>query len=1445
MLIIAHVLISGLFLFFAGYGIINIAAHVSKKKPIEHFYLLSPVIGYVFSQLLFFYFYKVSEDSRLSVILTLSTITLINVLYFVYACIRHYFHINQIVNYLRKINFKLLLVLFIIFLLASWQYLLLGEGHYYHSGNEDFFEGIDGGLAYIKNTPLKFIFFDAQLAHVNFHAVIRYQYSSQAFWRLFLGVGGVDAFFLQSIINLILTALSTYWLTLVVFKSTQKAALFAAFMSISMSFYFVTFMTGHIGSMIYCSVAPALLGLTILLLKREIGWIWIIPIFLLYNFVQESYPGPIYYLIIPLIIFFLNNQLSKRYNIWEKIYSFFGISFHTSTKEKLKKLNYFRLSAFLILGAGIMVIASLWLWDALRWYRTDSLLRYNESWKITLYKEMFMVFWGIYPPGSTGTVSILPLFISNEIVNTAALIIALLISSLLLIAAVKSATKGNRQYLLIYMLCFIPYAIVMRYFWGSSYYFYKFLYIHLFLIVIIFSIWIFESVANYKGFKKKILFLGVLVLVIFNITWDVFLGFDFVTRPYHKKSEIKDFFNNVPRTILDSTYLDIPNETNKLAFIRIFRDQGINTQSNPTSKNTVYHFKVKSIQNSTHNSAENNPIVYENSLLSIEKINKHNFMKLNTPYSYEPFNIKGVNINWFGNSYSIAKYKYNSEVEGLVNYIKSKNIAAETYIDIRNTDMNKLVYRTAEENNIHLQNDPEKSEWFVRVLDTGHFTFENLEEGSIYQKSKAEYSEWKNDIYDLVFIPFKERIPSVQKKEIMRKPFLIDVYDFNSLFSFIKSNGGRVFIDIPPGEYWHRYLKSSLIANGIEVTNDPNETTLFFRILLTYPYDKFNFYTIKNSEEELIGYPKQPDNFIEKGFNIALVKIPKKGRSFVSPDYDKFIDYKKIAEGKNPDFSLLIENVTEKAKFLRLIIEPGPSLDFKDFVLKISSNSNKLKRYKVSPNNSLIDIDLNDFATDVKDSTLNLNFEAENVVGRSLMPLEERFLNYAVFALELTAEVQSYSPFLLKAMNHKPVKAKTIIERIFGVKDFSDIINKKDSAGVFIGKGWYQLEEYNKELFRWAGDQTSEIVLNDFRDKLQSVKLDLEPGPSCGGKPLILNAYIQNDFVGKYIVSGRQEINIPIAKKEYGSNQNQIILRLESENDNHRIGSDPRILKYRVFNIALKEKGATDILSPELAHGIDIGSGWYPYEKFNNETFRWAGNDEANLILNAENVSGKKIKMFLEPGPSCAGRPLKLNVLLENKLLGQYSVAGRENIEIQLPDNLRGLKNKKVTLSLRSENDILKISSDPRVLKYRVFTVTLSENSEPDIFAGDQKNNFKILSGWYPYEIYQNQSFRWVGKNPAEIMINKNLVSKNIYFDVEPGPGCGGKELSIDLLVNNKIVKNVKMSSRRTISILLQKEFIKVNEEWSSLKLVPHSENKSIKEDARILNFRVFSISGK
>ncbi len=216
------------------------------------------------------------------------------------------------------------------------------------------------------------------------------------------------------------------------------------------------------------------------------------------------------------------------------------------------------------------------------------------------------------------------------------------------------------------------------------------------------------------------------------------------------------------------------------------------------------------------------------------------------------------------------------------------------------------------------------------------------------------------------------------------------------------------------------------------------------------------------------------------------------------------------------------------------------------------------------------------------------------------------------------------------------------------------------------------------------------------------VRLDLEGGPSFGGKPADLRILGEDGSVlAEAAVLGRRTIEVELPPAP----QRRRVLRLHVEGGGLPIPGDPRILNFRVFrswrpvdtaapaNIAVP----ADIVTP--ADRLHLGGNWHQLESQAGQSFRWVTND-AELLVDAAPDTAAAVRLDLEGGPSFGGKPADLRILGEDgSVLAEAKVLGRRTIDVELPP----APQRRRVLRLHVEGGGLPIPNDPRILNFRIF----------------------------------------------------------------------------------------------------------------------------------------------
>ncbi len=119
--------------------------------------------------------------------------------------------------------------------------------------------------------------------------------------------------------------------------------------------------------------------------------------------------------------------------------------------------------------------------------------------------------------------------------------------------------------------------------------------------------------------------------------------------------------------------------------------------------------------------------------------------------------------------------------------------------------------------------------------------------------------------------------------------------------------------------------------------------------------------------------------------------------------------------------------------------------------------------------------------------------------------------------------------------------------------------------GVFLGDGWFPLEASDGRTFRWAGAD-AEIVVTAPTGAARKLLLEVEPGPGTCGRPLELGIL---DAEGRVILEKTVAYRTAVMANLPQAAGLAVPIKLKARNGGIRAATDPRVLNFRVFDLAL------------------------------------------------------------------------------------------------------------------------------------------------------------------------------------------------------------------------------------------------------------------------------------
>ena len=315
----------------------------------------------------------------------------------------------------------------------------------------------------------------------------------------------------------------------------------------------------------------------------------------------------------------------------------------------------------------------------------------------------------------------------------------------------------------------------------------------------------------------------------------------------------------------------------------------------------------------------------------------------------------------------------------------------------------------------------------------------------------------------------------------------------------------------------------------------------------------------------------------------------------------------------------------------------------------------------------------------------------------------------------------------------------------FRVYEQHDIV--ATDSGIWFGSGWFEVELYTDEHFRWMRDE-AELHLRVPAGG-GTLQLEFEAGPGVGAAPHVLEA-LDGDSrkVAEWSVTGRAVVRLVVPPAASGLQ----VVRLRAPDGGRGVPADLRPMNFRFFRIEwvgasapdgnmlplgdtiqatrstlarMVDAGVRAGVGSALAtpwnvwqsigllrkRGADIfdaggefqtGPGWYHLEKYGPQRFRWASsNVELQVRLNDGSAS---LGLLVEPGPAIGFRPFDLVVTAKGgALLKRARIRGLTYVEFAVP----AAPGEQFTLVLNPENsgtgDAVQFEGDARTMNFRVY----------------------------------------------------------------------------------------------------------------------------------------------
>ncbi|MEQ9009000.1 MAG: hypothetical protein RLP12_14035, partial [Ekhidna sp.] len=523
-------------------------------------------LGFASSNLLFFICYLIIQDAITATVIVVGLMSILNFCRVLTIKLSSSERIK--ISIPNTARFWIPFTLFsITVIFSSTSYLQSGLGAYWHTANEDVFDGLNGRNAYLtenllaaetqldvgvrlggelsqslaRDTGIDEKEIDSDVLKRRYIGSTGFlQYSSLAFYSiLFFIPMGIDAFMLQALLNLGLFSIGVYSCARSIFEQSARSAFLAAIIATLGQFYFATFLNGHVGSMMYNAIVPFLLYGAIRF-EQSSGYTWrtLLLLAILLLFILGAYPFPLPFIATPFLIYL-------------------GIK-----RNKKEVLNIYHLSQRFpillqvllgILGLVLLFILAYWIADPIR----ERALSQFRSWGTILNHVGFLQFWGIWPSQLANTATPLSLLDAQPFVKGVSIVVSLSISAVSCYGCWIFIREKN-GFMLSAIPLFILFFFLMRFPVYDSYYVYKYLYINSWVLYV-------AAVAGFAALftvsKIWVRYLVVLVFLVWagsNSVHNVMAFSQISHKDYNEDFGLYSVLLTAPRALLEQSYIAIP-----------------------------------------------------------------------------------------------------------------------------------------------------------------------------------------------------------------------------------------------------------------------------------------------------------------------------------------------------------------------------------------------------------------------------------------------------------------------------------------------------------------------------------------------------------------------------------------------------------------------------------------------------------------------------------------------------------------------------------------------------------------------------------------------------------------------------------------------------------------------------------------------------------------------
>jgi hypothetical protein len=1141
------------FNWFAGFVVVVLLQSASLYR-IRAIRLTLPVVGYATSNLVWW---------AGTFVLKLSTGTVISIsagiaLAAVWLLARLRFSHRRLWPLLpAKCDWPLVFVMLTVVGFSAWPYMSVGMGNYFLVNETDYFVRVIPSVLVHHQISPEILYAAAGSKTRMLRDLFPLQLSSLTLLQRLLGCTSTDAAALQAIIDLVFTAIGVYWLSRYVFRFRVSPAIAAGVFSVVSQFYYHTYLDGHLGSLMYVSVAPVLFGLCVLALCFDRYRTTVPVIAVLCLFMSSAYPLVLYLL-------FPSLMLAKARLLYlghRKAISALIL--------RVAAVLHLPPRALSLLATIAVLVGALPTYGLVRslFYPNRVSLIFNGYQPMSMVFDRHVLQWffglritqgfgyGFVEPGPNR-------FVDSYNVLSIVFIAALLVS--VAIAGWQYTRITSGSFLSAFLLTFPPISIAFAWFWPFSYLIYKFLYVHYFLIVVAVLAGAHALIRMRWRLLGWTLFVAVAIAAGINVFGTSRTAA--VALNQVREVDLADLNSLVWQLrAAGITRVSLGTSTGLSSSVISY---GLHQAGLSADKAAAAGQPVLTDQRSAITPVAEADIVMRSA--------KGKYVLSNVPALVEAYGgsattvevRRGLPFVWINTSYDYNARQFAKYFDGVERFLKSVSPTPVVFNDLSDGGYYALVQALLDRSGVPHSEDPRACSYFLRLngrIANIAATLEgrnsavvvrvDVESGkrkivpSTYRDDGRQRIVWSNDLFEVVLIPLDYREVSAPEG-----------LDVRSLIDVIRKDNLTVADGISPFEHERLYLEDRLAAAGIRTVPSRKAAT---SVLLCIP----NAILERNSRNGRSILWRASTSFSQtQGYDVVMLDRETADRVTEDEAQDPVWSARRPLRTllwRIKDEPELVVKARQPDRELRLLFETGPSLMESGIVIRAlrADGLRTPMSFRVASPSQIIQIPVDHFALP-GEGTVELTIESDLHLGKPLMPYDDRFLLYRLLGCELASKTD-------------PLYSRSFERKLrIGAMD-KDIVESVPSAVVALGTGWFQRELANGVPFRWMSDG-ADIVLERTNTNPKRLRIIGEVGPSAPSGKLSITTRINGVALTSQTVDGRAgrvmidvDCNSSVAQRVFRNGQN--VVSLSTSGGGLTTPGDPRVLNFRVFQIRLED----------------------------------------------------------------------------------------------------------------------------------------------------------------------------------------------------------------------------------------------------------------------------------